>query len=298
MTTLATAAEAKLTYIPSEPFSLKAHPGFDERWLEKQIKEHPEILELGRTQVVRSQVQQKSGGIVDLLLKDEDDEVFYTVELMLGAVDASHIVRTIDYFLREQTRSETEGWTHVAVLVAEDIRRSRFLNAVEYLSKKMPLIAMELSALRVGDHITLKSWRIFDGTQEREGTIEQEEDYTREYWLKNSSTGSVELVERFLPILQNLANDLHLTYKKYFMGIAVGNRAENFVYFNPKREFVRVSVPQISNAAEWKKRIDAAGFKLLGSGEGVSFRVFPQQFEQHRDLFGELFSQSYKEWFE
>lgn len=154
MTTLGTAAEAKLTYIASEPFSLKAHPGFDERWLEKQIKERPEILELGRTQVVQSQVQQKSGGIVDLLLKDEDDEVFYTVELMLGTVDASHIVRTIDYFLREQTRSETEGWTHVAVLVAEDIRHSRFLNVVEYLSKKMPLIAMELSALLVGDYVT------------------------------------------------------------------------------------------------------------------------------------------------
>jgi hypothetical protein len=282
----------------SESFSLKAHPEFDERWLEKQIKEHPEILELGRAQVVRSQVQQKGGGIVDLLLKDEDDEVFYTVELMLGAVDASHIVRTIDYFLREQTRSETEGWTHVAVLVAEDVRRSRFLSVVDYLSKKMPLIAIELSALRVGDRITLKSWRVFDGTQEREGTIEQEEDYTREYWLKKSSTASVELVERFLPILQNFAKDVHLTYRKYFMGIAVGNRTENFVYFSPKRQFIRVSAPQISTAAEWNKRIEAAGLKLLEGGEGVSFRVFPQQFEQHRDLFVELFGQSYKEWFE
>jgi hypothetical protein len=48
MTTLPAAAEAKLTYMASESFSLKAHPEFDERWLEKQIKQHPEILELGR----------------------------------------------------------------------------------------------------------------------------------------------------------------------------------------------------------------------------------------------------------
>src|SRR5437588_757831 len=120
MNTAAVPAKAKLIYVPSEPFSLKSHPGFDESWLEKQIVEHPEILELGAKKVVRSQVLQKSGGKVDLLLKDEDNEVFYTVELMLGTVDASHIVRTIDYFLREQTRTETEDWTHVAVLVAED----------------------------------------------------------------------------------------------------------------------------------------------------------------------------------
>ena len=298
LATLQARAEAKLTYVPSEPFSLKRHPGFDEPWVEKQIKQHPEILELGSTKVLRSQVRQKNGGVVDLLLKDDDNEIVYTVELMLGAVDASHIVRTIDYFLREQTRSETEDWTHVAVLVAEDIRGSRFLNVVEYLSKRLPLIVIELSALRVGDYVTLKSVRLFDGTQEREAILDEQEDYTREYWLKKSSTASVELVEKFFKILQEFADDLRLTYKKHFIGIAVGNRAENFLYFNPKQDFVRVTAPQISDTAEWKSRLAAAGFKLLEGGEGVRFRVFPQQFDQHRDLFIQLFNQTYKEWFE
>jgi hypothetical protein len=176
--------KVKLTYVPSEPFSLKSHPAFDESWLEKQIIEHPEILELGAPKVVRSQVLQKSGGKADLLLKDEDNEVFYTVELMLGTVDAAHIVRTLDYFLREQTRIETEDWTYVAVLVAEDIRGSRFLGVVEHLSKLMPLIVIELSALRVGENLTLKSTRLFDGTTEQEAGLEQQENYTREYWIK------------------------------------------------------------------------------------------------------------------
>lgn len=298
MASPATSAEAKLTYIQSKPFSLKDHPGFDESWLEKQIKENPEVLDLGAAKVVRSQTHQKSGGIVDLLLKDEDNEVFYTVELMLGAVDASHIVRTIDYFLREQTRPDTEEWTHVAVLAAEEVRSSRFVNVVEYLSKSMPLIVMELGALRVGDYITLKSARIFDGTQDGEPVFEQQEEVTPESLTKKSSPESMDLVKRFGQILQKFTDDLRLTYKKFFVGVAIGNRAQNFVFFSPKREFVRVHAPQISNAAEWKARIEGAGFKLLEGGEGLKFRVFPQQFESHRDMFVELFRQAYKEWFE
>lgn len=297
MASIATTSERKLTYVQAEPFSLKDHPGFDESWLEKQIKDHPEVLGLGAARPVRSQTHHKSGGIVDLLLRDEDNEVYYTVELMLGPVDASHLVRTIDYFLREQTRPDSEEWEHVAVLVAEDIRGSRFINVAEYLSKKMPLIVMELSALRVGEYVTLKGVRIFDGTQDQEERIEQQEEITPESWAKKSSRESMQLVTQFEGILQGLVSDLRLTYKS-FIGIAVGNRAQNFVYFNAKREFVRVHVPQINNAADWKMRIEKSGFKLLEGGDGLKFRVFPQQFESHRDMFVELFKQAYKEWFE
>jgi hypothetical protein len=163
----------------------------------------------------------------------------------------------------------------------------------------MPLIVIELSALQVGEDFTLKSTRIFDGAAEREGKIEQHEEYTREDWIKKSSAASIELVDRFLPILGQLANDLRLTYKKVFIGIAIGNRAENFVYFDPKRDFVRVSV-RISDTADWKQRMAEAGFGGVGVEETdrVRFRVSPEQFQAHRDLFVELFSRSYREWTE
>jgi hypothetical protein len=297
--TSAVSAKAKLKYVPAKAFSLEAHPDFDEAWLEKLISEHPEILGLEGTKVVRAQILQKSGGKVDLLLRDDEDEKLYTVELMLGELDASHIVRTLDYFLREQGRPETEDWTHVAVLVAEDILSSRFLGVVKYLSEKMPLIVIELSALRVGEDFTLKSARIFDGTAEREGEIEQQEKITREDWIKKSSTPSIELVEKFSPILEQLANGLRLTYKKHLIGIAIGNRAQNFVQFYPKRDFVRIGV-RISNAADWRRRMGDAGFNVAGVQETdrVRFRVSPEQFEAHRDLFADFFSQSYREWTE
>jgi hypothetical protein len=161
----------------------------------------------------------------------------------------------------------------------------------------MPLIVIELSALRVGENLTLKSTRLFDGTTEQEAGLDQQENYTREYWIKISSIASIELVEQFLPILQELSTDLRQTYKKHFIGTAVSNRAENFVYFEPTKNFVRVSA-SVSNMQEWRKRISDMGFKLLEGGNRVYFRVSPEQFQLHRDLFVELFKQSYREWFE
>lgn len=297
MNTSAAPAKAKLKYTPCEPLSLKAHPEFDETWLEKQIVEHPKILELGTTKVLRSQTVQKSGGRVDLLLKDEENEIFYTVELMLGAVDSSHIVRTIDYFLREQTRSLTEDWRHVAVLVAEDVRGSRFLEVVKYLSERMPLIVMELYALRIGDNFTMKCTRIFDGTAEQEAELEEQEEYTRDYWVKAASSASIELVDQLFLMMETLTTGIRPNYNKSHIGIAVGNRAENFVYFIPKQDFVRISA-RIANQSEWNKRLADAGFKLLDEGDRVRFRVTPQQLPAHGKLLAELFEQSYREWFQ
>ena len=41
---------------------------------------------------------QPSGGIFNFLMVDRDAETFYEVEIMLGALDESHIIRTIEYW--------------------------------------------------------------------------------------------------------------------------------------------------------------------------------------------------------
>ena len=39
----------KLNYAKHQPISLKDHPDFDEKWLQKRIEEDPTILGLGET---------------------------------------------------------------------------------------------------------------------------------------------------------------------------------------------------------------------------------------------------------
>jgi hypothetical protein len=56
--------------------------GFDEYWLQDLIAENPSCLNLGELEIVtRERRQQSSGGRVDILLKDPEDDSMYEVEV-------------------------------------------------------------------------------------------------------------------------------------------------------------------------------------------------------------------------
>ena len=93
--------------------------GLDERWLQDRIDEDPAILGIGDVNVVRREKTQPSGGRIDFLMYDPDRELRYEVEVMLGTLDASHIIRTIEYWDIERQRLPTHN--HRAVIVAEEI---------------------------------------------------------------------------------------------------------------------------------------------------------------------------------
>jgi hypothetical protein len=80
--------------------------------------------------------RQPVGGRIDFLLRDPDDETYYEVEVMLGELDASHIIRTIEYWDIERQRRP--NFTHNAVIVAEHIT-SRFFNVLRLLNRAVPM---------------------------------------------------------------------------------------------------------------------------------------------------------------
>ena len=79
-----------------EYVSLKNHPDIDEEWLKRRLIENPELLGFeGELEVRDSERSQPSGGRLDLLLADIESGIRYEVEIQLGALDESHIIRTI-----------------------------------------------------------------------------------------------------------------------------------------------------------------------------------------------------------
>src|SRR5208337_2120300 len=108
-----------LHYVRHEKITLKGHPEFNESWLRDRIVEDVSILSLGgNLGIVGIEKKQFKGGRLDLLLKDEEEELLYEVELTLGKTDESHIVRTIEYWDNESRRYP--NFDHCAVLVAEE----------------------------------------------------------------------------------------------------------------------------------------------------------------------------------
>src|ERR1700716_1608607 len=86
----------------------------------------------------------------------------YEVEVQLGPSDESHIIRTIEYWDIERKRYPQ--YEHAAVIVAEDIT-SRFLNVIGLFNGVIPLIALQLRAMRVGNSVTLVCTKVLDELQ-------------------------------------------------------------------------------------------------------------------------------------
>ena len=117
--------------------------GYDEIWLQNWLADAPARLGLGEVRIVAQELTAPRGGTLDILAADGD--TYYSVEVQLGEVDASHSFRVFDYWARNRMRFE--GKTHVAVLVVESAA-GRYRPALEALAEYLPLVVIELRAWR------------------------------------------------------------------------------------------------------------------------------------------------------
>jgi hypothetical protein len=225
-----------MDFVKSEQVSLKASKDHSEKWLQKQLAEHPEILGLGSITLRDAERMQLKGGRLDLMFDDDSAKVRYTVELQLGATDETHIIRTLEYWDNE--RSRNPHIDHIAVIVAEDIT-SRFLNVIALFNKSIPIIAVQLNALKVNGALTLHSVKVLDISH----TVGWEDDNNaasatdRAYWTKKSTPKSVEFADKVLELIQVSTQDptLELKYNKYYIGLAHSGVANNFVTMKPRK---------------------------------------------------------------
>src|SRR5262245_61703178 len=78
--------------------------GLDEKWLQQRIAEDPSLLQLGELRLLQRERNQPSGGRIDFLFSDVESDLRYEVEIMLGTLDESHIIRTLEYWDIERQR--------------------------------------------------------------------------------------------------------------------------------------------------------------------------------------------------
>lgn len=117
--------------------------GYNEIWLQNWLAADPARLGLGEVQIVAQELSAPRGGSLDILARDGD--TYYSVEVQLGEVDASHSFRVFDYWARNRLRFKDK--THVAVLMVESAT-GRYRSALDALAGYLPLVVIELRAWR------------------------------------------------------------------------------------------------------------------------------------------------------
>ena len=284
------------TYLKPNRMPLKNHPKFNEKWVQNIIADDPAVLGLGDLVLRDVERIQPRAGRLDLLLQDSDTHRRYEVELQLGSTDETHIIRTIEYWDIEKKRYPQ--YDHCAVLIAEDIT-SRFLNVISLFNGTIPLIAIQMQALKLGDNLTLVFTKVLDELSR--GLVDEDEDAEaeptdRSYWEKRATKATVGLADQMLEILRGFDSTLNLKFNKFYIGLEKDGQAYNFVMFRPKKNQLNfeIKVPQTD---ELDTKIDDADLDTLEYNKSwgrYRLRLTRDDIESKSDILKDLSQLAYK----
>lgn len=235
---------------------------------------------------------QPRAGRLDLLLQDADSHRRFEVELQLGASDESHIIRTIEYW--DVERKRYPQYEHTAVLVAEDIT-SRFLNVINLFNGMIPLIAIQMRALRVGTQVGLVFTTVVNqlslGLDDGDG---DDEPTDRAYWEARSNKKTMAMLDQLLQMAQSRDPKLELKYNKFYVGLARHGQPYNFLIFRPKKGFLRIE-PRLPDTPTTRERLESAGLDLMEYDVRwgrYRIRLQPGDIEKHNSLLQSLVSEA------
>ena len=228
-----------MEYVKPEIISLKNNPNFNEKWLQARIEEDPSIIGLGELEFRDTEKIQIGGGRLDTILYDPEDKRRYEVEIQLGKTDESHIIRTIAYWDLE--RKKNPQYEHCAVIIAEDIT-SRFLNVISLFNGFIPLIAIQVKALKIGDTISLFFTKVLDEVKfdllDEDNSFEATD---KNYWETKATKQSLSLTEKILKEFKEVVGDYNLKFNKHYIGLEKNNIANNFISFVPRKSVVLIN---------------------------------------------------------
>ncbi len=270
-------------YTEFEEFSLKEHPAFNEAWVEERIAENPSILKLGPLEVKDRQRRQKHG-ILDLLLVDSIEDRRYEVEIQLGATDETHIIRTIEYWDIE--RQKYPDYEHVAVIIAEDIT-NRFLNVISLFNRSIPIVAIQMKAIKNGDNVGLFFTKVLDLNTSRPIDDDEESDSVadRNYWINKVGKEQLSIIDDLLSISDSVHKNRYINYKKRRINLSRSDRKGSGISFVPRNNFSLCEI-RLPQKEELTKSLLDTGIDSMSYKYGrYRLRLRPGDVIKHKDMF-------------
>jgi len=281
--------------IKPDKIFLANHPSIKETWIQQQIADDPSLLGLGDLIMKDKERMQPRAGRLDLLLQDAESKRRYEVEIQLGKTDEAHIIRTIEYWDIERKRYPQ--YEHCAVIIAEDIT-SRFLNIISLFNGNVPLIAIQMNALKFGDDIALVFTKVLDELSL--GLVDEDEEVSevtdREYWLKRGSTETVKMSDEMLQLIKGFAEGFELKYNKFYVGLAKDKQPNNFTIFKPRKKDLNIEI-KLPASDDIQAMIDTAGLDDMGyDGKWGRYRIrlSKDELKSKKEILSELMKRSYE----
>jgi hypothetical protein len=120
----------------------------------------------------------------------------------------------------------------------------------------------------------------------------------RSYWTAKAPDGILKILDQCLIVLNSVDRDLALNYSQRYIGIAQKGKANNFIIFIPKQNFVWTSV-RINDIAYWVSQLTSNNYKILSvgkQGKRFKFRITSNNIQNNRAILDKLLQAAYSEW--
>jgi len=255
-----------------ESIIIKRSDRINEKWVQDQISDDPSILGLGDLVLKDKERRQLKAGRLDLLLQDPETLKRFEVEIQLGETDESHIIRTIEYWDIERKRYPQ--YEHAAVIVAEEIT-SRFLNVIQLFNGAIPLIALKMTAYKIGDQYVLAFVKVLD--ENTYGLIDEDEPVSeptdRAFWeSKRGTKKTLVATDELFKLVSEVEPKATLKYNKHYIGLGIDGAPLNFVAFLPRKAHVIMMI----------KLPETKAFDELLEEVGIAKLTYDSQWRQYR----------------
>jgi hypothetical protein len=173
--------------------------------------------------------------------------------------------------------------------VAEDVT-SRFLNVIQLFSGSIPILAIQVSCIRVGEMTTVNFIRLVDSTKLRidDRLTATAKATDRNYWLTRVGQTVLGLADDCLTMINEAAKRKRsLNYNKGFIGLTDGAQSNNFVLFLPRKSFLRFRAA-LNPVEPWTKRLQQSGLDFKPREDDLLVNVTPQALTENKELLRDL----------
>jgi len=268
--------------------------GLDEYWLQDQIFDNPGCLKLGELDAIDKERRQSSGGRLDILLKNPEDDSMFEVEVMLGETDESHIIRTIEYWDNEKRKWPQRQ--HFAVLVAESITR-RFFNVIQLLSHSIPIIAIQANVIVVNGTRSLNFVKVLDTFEEiDDGTSISNEIYDEAFWQKKGQWVT-DTARTLQDVLSGILGETSLNYTKHYVAITSPHN-NNYLSLHKRSRGKVLLVFRVTDAQmdEAKELFDENNISYVHKGKSLRITTDDRSIKGSQELFESIAELVIKYW--
>ena len=155
------------------------------------------------------------------------------------------------------------------------------MNVISLFNGSIPLIAIQVSAFKNGNDISLVFTKIIDRVILGNDEDDIVEPTDRKYWENRSTSKMLKNVDYIFNDFGDLVKGYELKYNKFYIGLTKDGLVKNFVSFKPKKSYIYITLKG-NEDQQIIKKFENAGLEISYETRSREYKVRINNIEEYK----------------